>query len=69
MAPDVVVDGNEMLNRSLFRDWAALSGGAALKSFTPPDYAEFCGTNANGAFDLSLGRGWPSDRRRTTPAV
>ena len=61
IAPDVVVDGNEMLNRSLFRDWAALSGGAALKSFTPPDYAEFCGTNANGAFDLSLGRGWPSD--------
>ncbi len=49
------------LDKALNRDWAALSGGAVLKSFTPPDYAPFCGTNANGAFDVNTGTGWPSD--------
>ena len=58
---DVVVAGDISIDKALFRDWAALSAGATLKSFTPPDYFEFCGTNANGAFDLNLGSGWPSD--------
>ena len=55
MAGDISID------KALFRDWAALSAGATLKSFTPPDYFAFCGTNADGAFDLNLGSGWPSD--------
>ena len=58
---DVVVAGDISIDKALFRDWAALSAGATLKSFTPPDYFDFCGTNANGAFDLNLGSGWPSD--------
>ena len=58
---DVVVAGDISIDKALFRDWAALSAGATLKSFTPPDYIDFCGTNANGAFDLNLGSGWPSD--------
>ena len=58
---DVVVAGDVSIDKALFRDWAALSAGATLKSFTPPDYVDFCGTNANGAFDLNLGSGWPSD--------
>jgi extracellular elastinolytic metalloproteinase len=61
VAHDVDVSGPVTLDRGLFRDWAALSGGAVLKSFTPPDYADFCGANANGAFDLNIGSGWPSD--------
>ena len=61
---DVVVAGDVSIDKALFRDWAALSGGATLKSFTPPDYLDFCGTNANGAFDLNLGSGWPSDSVR-----
>ena len=58
---DVVVSGDLTIDAAMFRDWAALSGGAVLKSFTDPDYAPFCGTNANGAFDVSTGTGWPSD--------
>ncbi|MEX2420820.1 MAG: M36 family metallopeptidase, partial [Actinomycetota bacterium] len=57
----VTVDGDEVMNVKLVRDWAALEAGATLKSFTPPDYAPFCGVNADGAFDLSLSAGWPSD--------
>ena len=61
LARNVQVVGAEVRNRLLTRDWASLEGGAELVSYTPPDYAPFCGTNANGAFDLSLGAGWPSD--------
>jgi hypothetical protein len=57
----VTVNGDESVNIELVRDWAALEGGARLRSFSPPDYAEFCGKNADGAFDLSLSAGWPSD--------
>jgi extracellular elastinolytic metalloproteinase len=61
VVPNVKVTRDVVLNRSVNRDWASLSGGATLQSFTPPDYAPFCGSNANGAFDLNLGNGWPSD--------
>jgi hypothetical protein len=57
----LTVDGAETLNVAMIKDWAALEGGATIVSFTPPDYAPFCGVNADGAFDLSLGSGWPSD--------
>jgi hypothetical protein len=60
-AKDVVVAGDATVDRALFRDWAALEGGAVLKSASPPDYTAFCGVGANGAFDLNLGSGWPSD--------
>ncbi len=58
---DLVVNGNETVDAALNRDWASLEGGATLRKYTPPDYAPFCGSNANGAFDLNLGNGWPSD--------
>jgi hypothetical protein len=61
----VTVDGDESVDIELVRDWAALEGGATLRSFSPPDYAEFCGVNADGAFDLSLSAGWPSDAPRS----
>jgi extracellular elastinolytic metalloproteinase len=62
----VNVDGDEIVNVRLVRDWAALEGGADLVSFTPPNYASFCGVNADGAFDLSLAVGWPSDAPNST---
>ncbi|MCI0633054.1 MAG: M36 family metallopeptidase [Actinobacteria bacterium] len=62
----VNVDGDETVNVRLVRDWASLEGGARLKSFTPPDYGPFCGRNADGAFDLSLSSGWPSDAPGST---
>lgn len=62
----VTVDGDESVNVKLVRDWAALEGGATLRSFSPPDYANFCGVNANGAFDLTLSAGWPSDAPDST---
>lgn len=55
------VDGAVMLDAELLRDWAALETGARLVRFTPPDYAPYCGAAADGAFDLSIGSGWPSD--------
>jgi extracellular elastinolytic metalloproteinase len=58
---NVKVKHDLTLDNSVYRDWVALSGGAVLKSFTPPDYAIFCGVAADGAFDLNLGSGWPSD--------
>jgi hypothetical protein len=58
---DLVVDGDEVIDTTMRRDWASLEGGATLVKYTPPDYAAFCGSNANGAFDLNLGNGWPSD--------
>jgi extracellular elastinolytic metalloproteinase len=61
---DLVVNGDETVDNALNRDWASLEGGATLRKYTPPDYADFCGSNANGAFDLNLGNGWPSDSPR-----
>jgi hypothetical protein len=58
---NVNVNADIVVNGKVTRDWASLSGGATLLSFTPPDYGPFCGSNANGAFDLNLGNGWPSD--------
>ncbi len=58
---DVVVDGTETIDRSVFFDFAALGNGADLRKASPPDYASFCGVGADGAFDLNLGSGWPSD--------
>jgi len=44
---------------SLIRDWAAASGGAAVRSFTGPDFSGFgCGPRA--AIDQALGTGWGS---------
>jgi len=51
-----VVDGGTRRNVSLVRDWAALSGGASVASFTGPDFSPQCGPG--GAFDQSLGSGW-----------
>lgn len=62
----VTVDGEVSVNVRLVRDWASLEGGARLRSFSPPDYAAFCGVNADGAFDLSLSAGWPSDAPGST---
>ena len=61
----VDVDGDESVDVKLVRDWAALEGGADLVSFTPPNYASFCGVNADGAFDI-LFSGWPSDAPDST---
>ncbi|HEX7248432.1 MAG TPA: M36 family metallopeptidase [Actinomycetota bacterium] len=58
---DVVVDGTETVDPAVFFDFAALNNGADLGAASPPDYAEFCGVGADGAFDLDLGTGWPSD--------
>lgn len=60
-ANDVIVSGDTTVDRALVRDWASLSGGTVLKSASPPDHTDFCGVGANGAFDLKLGSGWPSD--------
>jgi hypothetical protein len=58
---NVVVGGDTTVDHALIRDWASLAGGAVLVSATPPDYTPLCGVGANGAFDLNLGSGWPSD--------
>jgi extracellular elastinolytic metalloproteinase len=58
---NVAVDGTETLDVEVFFDFAALGNGADLLQASPPDYTEFCGFGANGAFDLNLGSGWPSD--------
>jgi len=53
------VDSQETLDRKLFRDWAASSGGAKLTSFSKPDYGPVCGPDL--ALDASLDTGWGSD--------
>ena len=59
---DVVVDGADLVvDKAMFRNWASLSGGATVLSFTGQDWAPVCGTNADGAFDGDLRIGWPSD--------
>jgi hypothetical protein len=57
---DLVVNGDETVNRKITRDWAAIEGGATLVKASPPDYTDF-GCGPSGAFDLSLGTGWGSD--------
>lgn len=42
----------------LRRDWAAISGGGSIHSFTGPDFSPACGPE--GAIDLSAGVGWGS---------
>jgi hypothetical protein len=51
--------GGATVNLTATRDWAALSGGASVTGFSPPDFTAFgCGPAA--AFDLSLANGWGS---------
>ncbi len=57
---NLVVDGDETVDRAITRDWAAIEGGATLVKASPPDYTDF-GCGPSGAFDLSLGTGWGSD--------
>jgi len=57
---NVAVNANKTLNFAIRRDWAAISGGAVVTSFTKPDYTGF-GCGPSGAFDLSQGSGWGSD--------
>ena len=58
--PSVAV-GNGAANATLIRDWAALSGGATIASFSPPDLSSIgCGGEPSGAFDLSSKTGWLS---------
>jgi hypothetical protein len=62
---DFTVDGDEIVDRRITRDWASLEGGARIERFTPPDYSDY-GCGPSGAFDLSLGSGWGSDAPRST---
>jgi extracellular elastinolytic metalloproteinase len=57
---NLVVNGDETVDRKITRDWAAIEGGAVLGHFSPPDYTGF-GCGPSGAFDLALGTGWGSD--------
>jgi hypothetical protein len=54
------VDGDVVVRRQIFRDWAALDAGARVIKFTPPDYSSF-GCGPAYAFDRSLVSGWSSD--------
>ena len=62
---NLVVDGDETVDRKMTRDWAALEGGATLVKASPPDYSGY-GCGPTGAFDLSLGTGWGSDAPNST---
>jgi extracellular elastinolytic metalloproteinase len=62
---DFTVNGNELVTRTVVRDWAALDGGANIVSFTPPNYTAF-GCGPAGALDRSLGSGWGSDAPNAT---
>jgi len=56
----VSVSANKVVNMKIRRDWASISGGAKVISFTKPDYTAFgCGPKAG--FDLSQASGWGSD--------
>ena len=52
--------GSATANATIARDWAAISGGASVTSFTPPDYSS-SGCGPAKAFDLSQASGWGSD--------
>jgi hypothetical protein len=49
----------DLTNFSITRDWAAISGGAAVADFNGPDFSQF-GCGPEGAFDTSLTTGWGS---------
>ena len=55
-----LISGSTLRNFSLVRDWASLDGGAAVQSFTLPDYTT-SGCGPTGAMDQSLATGWGSD--------
>ena len=59
------VNGDERLDRAVRRDWAALDGGATIRSFTPPDYSAY-GCGPRQGFDRSLVNGWGSDAPGST---
>jgi hypothetical protein len=48
------------VNRAVHFDWASLSAGSSVQSFTPPNYSAF-GCGPQGAVDLTDGSGWGSD--------
>jgi extracellular elastinolytic metalloproteinase len=62
VANSVVISANTTTpkNFTMRRDWAAVEGGAAITSATPPDYTSF-GCGPKQGFDLSQGTGWGSD--------
>jgi Zn-dependent metalloprotease len=55
-----VASRTNTVNWQLRRDWAALSGGGSVISFTGPDYTGF-GCGPDRAVDQSQGQGWGSD--------
>ncbi len=57
---EVRIDRSKTVDATVIRDWAALSGGAKLLSFTKPDYTQF-GCGPADALDASLGTGWGSN--------
>jgi hypothetical protein len=60
LANQVINVGTNTRSIQLERNWAALSGGSAVYSFTLPDYTpQGCGPA--GALDQSLTSGWCSD--------
>jgi extracellular elastinolytic metalloproteinase len=61
----VPADGSVARDAAMRRDWAALSGGAAVATTNDDIFGDF-GCGVDGAFDLSLGAGW-SAYNATTP--
>jgi hypothetical protein len=59
--------GVNVLNWTLRRDWAALSGGATVVAFNGVDYTIF-GCGPPSMFDQSQGSGWSTDAILTNPA-
>ena len=44
---NLVVNGDETIDRAITRDWAALEGGATIVKASPPDYSDYgCGPSA-----------------------
>jgi hypothetical protein len=56
-----------VLNWTLRRDWAALSGGASIVDFNGDDFTIF-GCGVPSMFDQSQGSGWSTDAVLTNPA-
>jgi hypothetical protein len=72
--PITVVQGNNVLDFALRRDWASLGGGGSVADFNGPDFTGF-GCGPSSAIDQSQGSGWGSttddddgnDTGRVTP--
>ncbi|HEY7604843.1 MAG TPA: discoidin domain-containing protein, partial [Gaiellaceae bacterium] len=62
-----ITGGTTHLDWRLRRDWASIFGGAAIASFTGPDYTGF-GCGPDKAIDQTLGNGWGSDSIDSTGA-